>query len=103
MNIKLHIERLILDGLPLDARQSAEVRAAVEAELTRLLTAGGLKQELLAGGATPSLRVEPVWLPRENDAAQSGARIARSVYGGIGAGSGRIETAMTGSHERHGG
>ena len=42
MNIRLHIERLILDGLPVNSVQSPQVKAAVEAELTRLLTADGL-------------------------------------------------------------
>ena len=88
MNINLHIERLILDGLPIDARQRAEVQAAIEAELARLLMQNGLKAGLLAGGAMPSLRAEAIQLMRENNAAQLGAQIAQSVYGGIGPESG---------------
>ena len=38
MNINLHIERLILDGLPITRQQGPHVQAAVEAELTRLLS-----------------------------------------------------------------
>ena len=41
MNINLHIERLILDGLPIEPRQRAQVQAAVEAELARLLRPAG--------------------------------------------------------------
>ena len=41
-NIHLHIERLILDGLPIERAQGPHVQAAVEAELARLLTENGL-------------------------------------------------------------
>jgi hypothetical protein len=42
MSIHLHIERLILDGLPVGNHQAGLVRTAVEAELTRLLEVEGL-------------------------------------------------------------
>ena len=100
MNITLHIERLVLDGLPIESWQSAEAQAAVEAELARLLTENGLKAELLAGGAIPSLRAEPIQLPSEINAAQLGAQIAQSVYGGIGAESRGGETGAVRSHEQ---
>lgn len=84
MNINLHIERLILDGLPIEPRQRAQVQAAVEAELARQLMAGGLSSELLAGGPLPSLRTGAIQLTNETGAAHLGAQIARAVYGGIG-------------------
>ena len=37
MRINVHIERLILDGLPVTSLQGPEVGAAVETELARLL------------------------------------------------------------------
>jgi len=84
VNIELHIERLILNGLPVERRQSAEMQAAVEAELTRLLMTGGLNDGLLAGGALPSLRAEAIQLTNETSAARLGSQIAGAVYGGIG-------------------
>jgi hypothetical protein len=39
MNISVHIERLVLDGLFVSHGQRPLLQAAVEAELTRLLTA----------------------------------------------------------------
>ena len=45
-NIHLHIERLILDGLPIECAQGPHVQAAVEAELARLLTENGLDATL---------------------------------------------------------
>jgi len=84
MNIKLHIDRLILDGLPLPHSQRPLLQAAVEAELTRLLTADGLSPGLSAGGAIPHLPVGSLQLTHDNSPAQLGRQIAQSVYGGIG-------------------
>ena len=84
MNIELHIERLILDGLPLTRREGALVQAAVETELARLLQAGGLASGLAGGGLTPRLHAAPVTLTAGAEPAALGAQIARSVYGSLG-------------------
>ena len=52
-NIHLNIDRLILDGLPIDRAQAPAVQAAVEAELSRLLTERGVSAEFQTGGAVP--------------------------------------------------
>jgi hypothetical protein len=84
MNIHVHIERLILDGLPLGAGQGALVQAAVEAELARLLGLGGIAPCLQAGGAVPSVRTEAIQLTAQSTPAQMGQQIAQSVYEGMG-------------------
>jgi hypothetical protein len=84
MNINLRIERLILDGLPIAPAQSALVQAAVEAELGRLLTAGGLHAGLHSGIALPSLRANALQLNAGSNPTQIGQQIAQAVYGGIG-------------------
>lgn len=84
MNINLHIERLILDGLAVAPAQSALVQAAVEAELSRLLTAGGLHASLQSGIALPSVRADALQLNADSNPLQIGRQIAQSVYGGIG-------------------
>ena len=84
MNISLHIERLILDGLPVGSEQGARVQAAVEGELARLLAAGGLAPSLQAGGAVPSVQGSAIKLSGENNSAQLGQQIAQAVYQGIG-------------------
>lgn len=38
MNIELHIERLVLEGLPIKENQRHALRAAIEDQLTRVLT-----------------------------------------------------------------
>ena len=84
MNINLHIERLILDGLAVAPAHRALVQAAVEAELSRLLTAGGLHASLQSGIALPSVRAGALQLNADSNPKQIGQQIARAVYGGIG-------------------
>lgn len=84
MNINLHIERLILDGLPLEARDGAAIRAAVEAELVRLLTENGDFSNRQTGLATPSVRADAVQVAAQSNPAQIGQQIAGSIYGSIG-------------------
>lgn len=84
MKIRLNIERLILDGLPVAHAQGTLVRAAVETELARLLAAGGVSRELRAGGAVPALRGGNFQVEKESRPARLGAQIAGAVYGGIG-------------------
>ena len=84
MNINLHIERLILDGLPLGAGQGPLVQAVVESELARLLTQGGIAPSLQSGGAVPSVRADAMQLTAQSTPAQMGQQIAYSVYTGMG-------------------
>lgn len=86
MNINLHIERLILDGLPLASRQSAFIKEAVEAELTRLLAENGLSAGLQTGGAIRSLQANSIEINAETKSPQIGEQIARSVYDSFGKG-----------------
>jgi hypothetical protein len=84
MAIRLHIERLVLDGLALEGLQPRQVQAALEAELTRLLAGGGLAPELAQETAVPALPGATVnWQAGEAPQAL-GARIGQAVYGSIG-------------------
>ncbi len=56
MKINVHIERLILEGLPVSSWQGSQIRSAVQKELTRLLLAGGLPDELRGGIALPGIQ-----------------------------------------------
>ena len=84
MNIRIHIERLILDGLPITHSQGPLVQAAVEAELTRLFTENGLVESFRAGGAVPSMRADAIQLTSGSNPSQIGTQIAGAVYSGIG-------------------
>ena len=84
MNIRVHIERLILDGLNVSAGDGPRVQAAVEAELARMVSTGGLAPELLAGASLTALPAVSVSLAREQNATVLGEQVAHSVYQGIG-------------------
>ncbi|MCL4705846.1 hypothetical protein KJ068_11830 [bacterium] len=84
MNINLHIERLILDGLPVTRGQSPLVQAVVETELSRLLSERGLASSLQSGGAMPSVRGGGIQLAAKSNPSQIGQQIAQAVYSGIG-------------------
>jgi hypothetical protein len=84
VNVNLHIDRLILDGIDLDPSQRPALQAAVEAELGRLLTEGGIGANLAGGGAVPSVKAGGFEMGGEGSPSQLGQQIARSVYGGIG-------------------
>jgi hypothetical protein len=84
MNINLHIERLVLDGIPLGPGQRPLLQAAVETELTRLLANGGLSDAIQSGGALYNVRTASIQLANDGSPARLGERIAGAVYGGIG-------------------
>lgn len=83
MKIHLHIERLILEGLPMERLQGGIVQGAVVDELSSLLASGGLSPEL-RGGAVPAVNGGNIALERHVKPAHVGKEIARAVYGGIG-------------------
>jgi hypothetical protein len=84
MKIRLHIERLVLDGLPVTGAQGPQIKAALETELRRLLSVHGVSRELASGGAVPSVRAPGLAIARGASAARVGTQIARSLHGGIG-------------------
>lgn len=84
MNINLHIEQLILDGLEIAPHQHPLVQAAVETELIRLLAVDGLAPHWLTGGAVPRVSAEAIQLRGDHNPTHLGQQIARAVYGGIG-------------------
>ncbi len=88
MNINLHIERLVFDGVSLAPNQRHLLQASIEAELARLLTEGGLTQQLGQGLTVPKLTGAHIQINQGNNPAQLGQQIAASVYSGIGQGAG---------------
>ena len=83
-NIHVYIERLILDGLPVERIQAPGIQRAVEAELTRLLADNGVSADLTAGSRVPSVRAHPMPAVSGSHPAQIGTEIARSIFSGIG-------------------
>jgi hypothetical protein len=81
MNINLHIEHLVLDGLPLTSRQGRAVQGELECELARLLEQHGLGR--VSGAALSSLSVAPIQLSPGGEPLQWGRQIARALYAGL--------------------
>ena len=84
MNIDLHIERLVLDGIDVPHHERPALQAGVTAELSRLLTEGGLQPGLTAGGAMAFARGNDLQMATGGDPDQMGKQIAQSIYSGIG-------------------
>lgn len=79
--IELHIEELILHGF--EPGNHHAIGEAVESELERLLTEGGLAHELTLGGVVPFVRADGIRLS-STIPVHIGRQIAKAVYGGIG-------------------
>jgi hypothetical protein len=84
MKVHLHIERLILDGLPVERRDAPLVQASIEAEIARLLSTEGIAPSLLSGGAIYAQPASSISVTSETTPAELGAQIAQAVYGGLG-------------------
>lgn len=85
MRIELHIERLLLDGALLGGERAADVRAALQRELSRLLAAPGALDALRSLGAVDALPPLPLKQMRHAHD-RLGGRIAAAVGQGLGIG-----------------
>lgn len=81
MNVNLHIERLVLDGLPHGVDGNA-VRAELESRLADLLAQGATQGAWTQGTAVPALRGATV-APPSTRSEGFGEAVAKSVYGAI--------------------
>ena len=98
-NIAVHIERLVLDGLPLNRAQGAAVQRAVEAELIRLLGQRGVADDLSGGAALAEMHIGTIHLTDAHSPADIGRHIARTVHAGIANRSPQPSTADDARHE----
>jgi hypothetical protein len=84
MNVNLHIDTLVLEGVEVAWHERGALRAAVEGELARLLTEGGVSADFVQGGAVRAVRGGTVQLSEGGRPDGLGQQIAQAVYGGIG-------------------
>jgi hypothetical protein len=96
VNVRVYIERLILDGVAVPYGQRPQLQAAVEAELGRLLAAGGLASGLAQGAALPAVAGGSIQLAQANEPLILGRQIARTAYAAIG----MLETSRSGQTRR---
>lgn len=84
MNIRVNIERIVLDGIDVPRSQRPLLRATVGAELSRLLASTGLASVLMTKEAIPQVPTGTIQLTGNSDPSRLGKQIAQAVYGGIG-------------------
>lgn len=82
MNINLHIERLVLDGVNIAPGERHLLQASLTNELTQKLNNGGLARNLVEGVALPRLATSGIQI-NDYKPMELGQQIAQSVYGGI--------------------
>ena len=83
MNVNLHIEKLILDGIDLSPQERSQLDIAMRAELTRLIAAEGINSSLQGGGTYDRLAAGNVQFSPGQSPDVMGQHIAQSVYRGI--------------------
>ncbi|MEC4748960.1 hypothetical protein [Methylomicrobium sp. Wu6] len=83
MNINLHIERLVLDGVTIAPGQHQLLQSIVASELIRMLRYGGFSPSLAQGGSLSRISGKDILLTG-NDPTHLGRQIAYSISGSIG-------------------
>ncbi len=83
MNIRLHIERVVVEGMGLTSVEAASVLTAMEAELSALLAAGGVNPSFQSDTALASISVGAIGVEAGSGADALGRRVAGALYGGI--------------------
>jgi hypothetical protein len=78
--VRVHVERLVVDGVPLPWRDRARLEAAVVAELARLF---GAAPRPPASIALARVQAPGVTIRRPATAAAVGASVARAVHAGV--------------------
>ena len=82
MNINLHIERLVLEGVDIAPYQRHLLHASLTAELARMFGNSSLAPSFAEGFSLAHVSTGDVQLAGNNPT-QLGQQIAQSVYGGI--------------------
>jgi len=82
MNVRLHIERLVVHGLSLSAEEEPALQAAIESELSRLLIEGA-GQLSMQDAHIVRVQPEPIQLTSTSDGESLGRQIATTVHGGL--------------------
>jgi hypothetical protein len=83
MTIHVHIERLVLDGLPVVRAQRGTLASALVAEMGRLLAAEGIGSILTADSALAHLRAADLRLGASGGPAALGTQIAAAIHAGM--------------------
>ena len=83
MIVNLHIDRVVIEGLPVGSQEAPWIKEALSAELVRLVAESGLAKGFCRSRFDPQIRAEPITQP-PRDAGNLGTQIGQVVYGVIG-------------------
>ena len=83
MDIRVNIERLVIEGLHVAPGQRPLIRAALEAELADKLAASGPEPGMLTGDTIPRLAAGTIHLSPQPGAAALGRQIAGAIHTGL--------------------
>jgi hypothetical protein len=83
MNVHLHIERLVLAGVPVEVGNGDSLRAAIEAELTRQLSRGDLAPGMRSGSARRQVATSAIGVNGDDTPATLGRKIGGVLHGGL--------------------
>ena len=82
MNIKLHIDKIIIDQSAIGPHQRPALKHAVEQELARLLNRNGMPGASL-NRSISSINAGSIEINRLNNPVRLGHQIARAIHSGI--------------------
>ena len=83
MNVRLHIDRLVLDGITVPQVDRPRLQEAVELELVRLIGEGGVSAAFEAGLAVPAIDAGDLQIRSGTGPHDLGQQIAGALYGGL--------------------
>ncbi len=82
MKINLHIERVVLEGIPIPPEQHQALQTNLATELSQKIVEGGLSGSFTQGSALTRVTAGNIRLDGDNPL-QLSRKIAQSVCGGI--------------------
>jgi hypothetical protein len=86
VDVHLHIERLVLDGVGVTPAERVLLAEAARLELTRLIANGGVSDWFAAGFSVPALQGGAMASTSAVDPVAFGHELARALYRHIGGG-----------------
>jgi len=83
MDINLHIECLVLDGVGVEPQQKYALKAAVESALSQQLVSQGIGSGMRLEASRSSVRADSVSIESSQKTSSLGQQIGQAIYRGV--------------------
>lgn len=83
MNINLHIERLVMDGVSVEPHQREELKAAVQTQLSHLLMSNGIGSSVQSYNNFREISGSFISIEKNSDPSDMGQQVAGAIFRGI--------------------